>query len=193
MTKQCSVDGCDREVEAKGLCSRHYYRQKRGGDITTKSMKEKSYTEKFWEKVKLSGLDDCWMWQATKDGNGYGMMKTNGRHERAHRVSHTLLKGTIPNGLFVCHTCDTPGCVNPAHLFLGTNDDNMKDMVAKGRSDKERRYCILSRDQAKAVYDVRYSVSATALAKEYNVSVPTVYAIWCQRNWKEFSAQEVTA
>ncbi len=89
---------------------------------------------RFWNAVDKSG--ECWLWIANKDKNGYGKIYANRKHARAHRVSWELHYGPIPKGLQVLHNCpsgDNPSCVNPAHLFLGTNSDNMQDKVAKGR------------------------------------------------------------
>lgn len=75
----------------------------------------------------------CWLWRAT-GGRRYGSLFVDGRREQAHRVSWLLHRGKIPDGLHVLHKCDTPLCVNPDHLFLGTHADNMADMKAKGRA-----------------------------------------------------------
>lgn len=74
----------------------------------------------------------CLVWQGAMS-EGYGAMKVGGRVVRAHRVSYALHVGPILDGLFVLHRCDNPLCVNPEHLFLGTNTDNMRDCAAKGR------------------------------------------------------------
>lgn len=91
--------------------------------------------ERFWAKVKKT--NSCWIWTAAKRNKGYGAFtyKENGRtiQGRAHRYSYELHKGPIPPGMFVLHQCDNPACVNPDHLFLGTNDDNIRDMLSKGR------------------------------------------------------------
>ncbi len=91
--------------------------------------------ERFWPKVDRRGPDECWEWKAARQAEGYGKMFTTNRcrPERAHRVSWVLHHGPIPDGMFVLHRCDNPPCVNPAHLFLGTNLDNIEDMGRKGR------------------------------------------------------------
>jgi hypothetical protein len=75
----------------------------------------------------------CWLWTAKLDKRGYGFSKHDGKKLGAHRHSYILYVGPIPEGMFVCHRCDNPTCVNPDHLFLGTREDNIDDMLKKGR------------------------------------------------------------
>ena len=90
--------------------------------------------DRFWSKVRKTSF--CWIWTAGKFSQGYGGFKINGKTEKAHRISWTLTYGEIPDGLDVLHDCDNRPCVRPNHLFLGTHQDNMTDMVNKGRSKK---------------------------------------------------------
>ncbi len=89
--------------------------------------------ERFWAKVARANHLECWNWQASTDKNGYGRFRVQGRDLRAHRVSYILAYGPILAGKFVCHSCDNPGCVNPAHLWAGSLQDNKDDCVQKKR------------------------------------------------------------
>lgn len=102
-----------------------------------------SIEERFWPKVDRHGPDKCWEWRASVTRHGYGKIGVAGRghgfHVGAHRVSYEIHFGAIPEGLHVLHRCDNPPCVNPDHLFLGTHQDNVNDMRAKGRGKCFRR------------------------------------------------------
>ncbi len=93
---------------------------------------------RFWSKVDKRGPDECWPWVGTRTA-GYGILYTKGRGVRASRISWSLANGcTFPHGRIACHTCDNPGCVNPAHIWAGTPKENCHDMLAKGRSHYQK-------------------------------------------------------
>lgn len=92
---------------------------------------------RFWSAVDRSG--DCWLWMKSRGRGGYGRFSVHSGHSPAHRVAYELAKGEIPDGLLVCHSCDNPPCVNPAHLWLGTQVTNAIDMASKGRQVFQKR------------------------------------------------------
>jgi hypothetical protein len=94
-----------------------------------------SIATRFADKIKFAAKDDCWEWQAGKRPNGYGQFRVEHRNLLPHRVSWQAFNGPIPDGMCVLHKCDNPGCVNPNHLFLGTHQDNTRDMMRKGRGN----------------------------------------------------------
>jgi hypothetical protein len=92
--------------------------------------------ERFWKLVDKSG--DCWTWKASLTTHGYGQFVLPYHHHiGAHRFAYELENGPVPAGLVVCHRCDNPPCVNPAHLWVGTQGDNLRDMHGKGRGNTD--------------------------------------------------------
>lgn len=90
--------------------------------------------ERFWRRVNKNTDSGCWEWSGSLTKKGYGFFKVNKENVPTHRFSWALHFGEIPDGLYVCHTCDNRKCCNPERLFLGTQFDNMQDMVRKGRN-----------------------------------------------------------
>lgn len=109
----------------KRFCSRECARH-----TTRRHSDPRCRFERHFVPEPMSG---CWLWDGTSGRDGYGQIRINGDVYLAHRLSWVLHVGTIPDGMCVLHRCDTPPCVNPRHLFLGSNRDNTADKVAKGR------------------------------------------------------------
>ena len=135
-TSPCSMPDCDRPFLAKGMCRLHYERVWRGIPMDLPIRIEGPLEKRFWAKVDKRGPDECWEWQGWRNKTNYGHISRGGHRGRqpgTHIVSWEIHNGPISDGLWVLHKCDNPPCCNPAHLFLGTRQDNVDDMVSKGR------------------------------------------------------------
>lgn len=128
--RTCSDSHCERTVRARGLCNMHYERQRLGCPP-----KVTPPETRFWAKVDRLGPDDCWEWTGHRDPKGYGkfMVTKSSGTTTAHRYSYEMAHGPIPDGLMVRHSCDNPPCVNPAHLAVGTAQNNADDIADHGR------------------------------------------------------------
>lgn len=136
---KCKFESCDREKKSKGLCDAHYRQQKRGDKLSSIKRQfsgQKPLDERFFEVGWDFTPEGCWEWRGSKDWCGYGTIKYKERTIKAHRYSYTLSGGEdIPEGMVVRHkVCDNPPCVNPDHLLLGTQAENVEDTVTAGRA-----------------------------------------------------------
>ena len=112
--------------------------------------------ERFWDRVDKKGPDECWEWFGQKNPKGYGYVKPYGL---THRFSYELHTGEKPGELFVCHSCDNPPCVNPAHLWLGTVTDNQRDAKAKGRLVRTQEQIEVNRNNFRYASHVRWCIN----------------------------------
>lgn len=151
--------------------------------------------ERFWSKVdKSGGPDACWPWTARRDPKGYGEFKVSTHKKvRANRFCLEITEGPLAEGEQALHSCDNPPCCNPAHLFAGTNQDNVDDRVAKQRNAKMagtlNPRARLTRDvvlTCRARYVPGSKVhGATALAKEFGVSQPAMSHALSGNTWRD--------
>lgn len=135
--KICSVLDCDNKAVARGYCNKHWKRWRTYGTPTpdiTGRMRGAPIEDKLVEYSMPVTESGCHLWLKRVNHAGYGQLYFRGDVWLAHRVSWTVWRGEIPDGLHVLHKCDTPACINPDHLFVGTNYDNVMDKVQKGRA-----------------------------------------------------------
>lgn len=131
---------------------------------------------------------DCWTWLGSTHKKGYGYFWYNKKMGKAHRFSYELFINKIPEGLWVLHHCDNPSCVNPDHLFLGTNSDNVKDKVIKGRQYKPKGILnnhakLKEKDVLKIRFLLKMGKKATDICKIYNVQPKAITQIKTKKYW----------
>lgn len=154
----------------------------------------KTLPERFWEKVDKRGPDDCWVWTASTDVFGYGCFceSTSRRNRKAHRVAYRLAYGEIPPGLSVLHSCDNPGCVNPAHLRAGTQKDNIADREARGRCvyavGTRHGQSKLTELQVQKIRIIGNTLSQKRIAEIMGVNQSAISYVLSGKTWKHLTS-----
>jgi len=152
------------------------------------------WAERFWARVQKSDAPGaCWLWNGSRLPAGYGRFYPRWKVGLyAHRVSWEIANGqAVPTGLEILHACDTPECVNPAHLSIGTRSDNVRDCVAKGRhghgsllGDQHPNSKLTEAQVAEIKRRLRDGAVKRALARELGVSKATIQHIATRRSWR---------
>lgn len=154
---------------------------------------------RFHSKYERGGADECWAWRACYNGRGYGSFYADGRNYRAPRIAYLIATSEYPGEKLVCHACDNRSCVNPAHLWLGTAADNMRDMAKKGRGGRVGpdgtwiAHAKLNAGAVLAIRAARGTEAAVKLAKRYGVGRTTIYDVWRGISWTHVRAAESAA
>ncbi len=141
--------------------------------------------DRLLERVEPDLNSGCWLWSGAVTTTGYGAMKMRDRGaavRRTHRLSWECHFGPIPKGMNVCHKCDTPPCCNPAHLFLGTCEDNSRDMAIKRRHRHK-----LSEAQVREILSKKLTI--TEYARKFGVSKVTAWQAWHGETWRHLQPQ----
>jgi hypothetical protein len=152
-------------------------------------------SERFWQKVNRRGPNDCWEWTGATSG-GYGSFLLEGKTRKAHRISWELANGPIPegdgaHGTCVCHSCDNPPCVNPAHLWLGSNTENVADRDHKGRHLEGRKTvrgegspsAKLTADDVENIRANEHNLTQREQAEIFGVSRGQIHRIITRQKW----------
>lgn len=179
---ECAEIGCNKPIQSKGLCRRHYYLLVTHGDsqVYKKVARDAPMSERFWSRVALTANDSrCWEWTGYLNPNGYGDVWIDTVRYRAHRYAWFLIKGYHPT-LFLCHTCDNRKCVNPKHLYEGTNRDNVNDILERGNP---RWMQYLPRERYEAIKQALETQTIVSVMKTFGYSEGLISAIKHNRHW----------
>ena len=134
---------------------------------------------RFWSKIAVGGPDDCWPWLDRLDADGYGRFRFNGANRKASRVAWAISNGRDPGAMRVLHRCDSPSCVNPAHLHLGTQGDNIREMFERKRSNRK-----LTEEDVRAI---RLAVAAggtkASVGRRFGITRENIHWIAVGRAW----------
>lgn len=184
------ISNCERISVARGLCSRHYQRLKKSGELRNKNATKFDTLEDRFFRVGWTVTDNgCWAWNGPPDpGTGYGQMRFRGKKLSSHRVSYEIFKGFIPLDFVVRHDCDNRICINPDHLSIGTAADNVHDAVSRGRHVSGERVAgaklstqtvLLIRERSGTEF-----IRQEDLAREYGVCQTTIGRIINNKIWR---------
>lgn len=143
--------------------------------------------ERFEEYVRHDPISDCWIWDGARYGQGYGKFGVAGKTKRAHRVSYQIYNGTIAETDLVLHRCDTPACVNPKHLFIGTHADNVNDKCSKGRQTRGITNGAAKLTEAQ-VRQIRAACGThEEIAQSFGISRPHVTDLKAGKHWRHIN------
>ncbi|TXN43872.1 HNH endonuclease [Methylobacterium sp. WL7] len=143
--------------------------------------------EHFHESHRIDLATGCWLWTGYVMPNGYGQFHENGRRILAHRYSFRLHKGAIPRGRNVCHRCDVRHCVNPLHLWPGTQRQNLHDAIEKGRFSVGSGHTGAKLREADVALGRELNMSVTTFAQAYGVNGSTAHSALTGKTWRHVS------
>lgn len=176
---------CGKEIIVQGSHLTNGYKKSCG--CWRKPPNKPDFVSRFWKFVEKTST--CWNWVGSKCFYGYGQLSIQGKPKRANRISYEMHKGEIPIHMFVCHSCDNPSCVNPDHLWLGNQKDNMKDMKKKNRQNickgsGKPQSKLKENDITQIRIKYKNPLSSSELAKFYGVSKQNILDIINRKAWK---------
>ena len=197
----CGCKGCEFPVLAMGMCNKHWRRNKLYGSpfalaSRTAMLRGRPIEERL--RRQLHKVDSgCWEWMGSLDSDGYGRIRGTYKDVlflKAHRLSWAMHhQSDIPKGMVICHTCDNRKCANPAHLWLGTQEDNQKDKIAKGRQTnvkgEKHPDAILTESQVRLILSSIQPL--IELAREYGVHQSTISSIKNRKSWAHLDVEHI--
>ena len=207
MIKKCDVDRCDRPVYGQGkrgadisitkYCRKHYRWLKERGTTAPSSHSHGTVEERFWRNVvRYADENKCWEWKGARIEKGYGVFtdaspspNVRGKTISAHRFSYQLHYGDLKTGDYVLHSCDNPQCTNPLHLRKGTQSENIKESISKGRkfvpaaSGEENPKSKLTEEQVRFIKS-HPELGHKAIADMFGLSPNCIRGVRIGRTWR---------
>lgn len=178
----CVSCGADKKHRGRGLCASCYSRKWRQGEFERRPRTD--LKGRIERNVRKSPITGCWNWQGTKSV-GYGTMTVAGRGTvKACRIAYEIYKGAVPAGEVIRHECDNPACVNPEHLLIGTQADNVADMVSRNRHAKGRALPQTKLTPGKVRQIREDPASYPEISERFGISVAQVCRIKTRQAWK---------
>ncbi|MEG4286266.1 HNH endonuclease signature motif containing protein [Microcoleus sp. A006_D1] len=141
----------------------------------------------------ITSKDNCWLTDLPNNGHGYCKISVNGKTKYAHRIAYEVYKGKIPENMQVCHSCDIPGCINPSHLFIGTQQENLIDCINKGRSNKPKgenhHKAKLNESNVRQIKSllVESNLTLKQIAEIFDVGIGAISDIKKNKTWKHIT------
>jgi hypothetical protein len=193
VSKRCCIVGCDHPYVARGFCDKHYrfwLGNRTDRAYTRLYLADKNGIKEFLKKNVTVDDNGCWIWQRLRNSSGYGFKRIENKSYLAHRLSAYVFNNfDLQSSLFICHTCDNPSCINPSHLFVGSQSENMLDMHRKGRHPtlygSKQKLAKLNEEKVQFIRKrLREGEKQSVLAAEYGVDRSTISSVWIGRQWK---------
>lgn len=187
----CLREDCLRPSRARGLCVNHYqaflWAERRLAQSQKFRKTRLTPDERFDRYFAAGARSQCWEWTAGRDASGYGRFMLHGSAVPASRYALERSTGTASAGMYACHRCDNPPCVNPSHLYWGTRQDNADDAVSRGRIPvgEQKAQAVLTEAQVIEIRELHASGQLQrVIAESFGISAQTVRAIALGRKWK---------
>jgi len=158
-------------------------------------MSKQNIQDRFYKKTKKNIGNGCLEWQGAKDNKGYGIFRIDGKNHQAHRVAYSFVHGEIPEGMKVLHNCDNRACISDEHLRLGTQQDNVSDMINKGRWNFRGNACRLSKLTELQVQTIllrlRNGEKQETIANDFGVTRQAISDIKRKITWKHAKLKDM--